>query len=90
MIRWGKVTEINKETLTLELQSLKKGKNRYVLTKLMNSFPYNSEFLPGLKIGDTVAVHWQQPVKILTPQETKNLAYWTSEILETVSLPDAQ
>jgi len=93
MIRWGKVVEKNEQALKLELHSLKRGINKYVLTKLTASFSYNSEFLPGLKTGDVVAVHWQQPVKILTNKEVKNLAYWTTEILEAleaVPLSEAQ
>lgn len=84
MIRWGKVQKIFNDSAEVCLYSLKQKDGSYKLIRLKKTIPFNTEFTPGLKIGDTVAVHWQQIVKILTKNEEKNLSIWTAAVLETV------
>jgi len=84
MIRWGQVKKISKNRLTISLNSLEEVDKKFKLKLITASFSYHSDFLPNLKIGDTVAVHWLQVVKILTPKETKNLSHWTKLTLDTV------
>ncbi len=43
-----------------------------------------SIFLPNLKIGDVMAVHWGQAVKILTPKEAAQLEFWTQEVINSL------
>lgn len=84
MVRWGKVIKLISGELTVKLNSLIKNGDKYEITKSEETFEFRKDFLPGLKTGDTVAVHWKQAVKILTPEEAKNLNYWTNRILRTV------
>lgn len=84
MVRWGKVEKIGKEKLVVKLNSLKKSKKGYILTTKKGSFNYRKDFLPGLKIGDIVAVHWKQVVKKLTKNEADKLQRWTKEVVKVV------
>lgn len=83
MVRWGEVQKIEDGHLKLELNSLLKDK-QFKLTKTQEEFDFRADFLPQIKVGDTVAVHWKQVVKILTAEEIKNLNYWTRKILKTI------
>lgn len=84
MVRWGKVEKIVGETAVLSLNSLKETKlGHFGLKTLRKTVPYNPLFVPGLKIGDTVAVHWKFLVKILTKREEKNLDFWTREVIKS-------
>jgi hypothetical protein len=84
MIRWGEVLKIGREDLTVKINSLKKTKDHYKLVQKEENFSYHPDFLKGIKPGDTLAVHWQQPIKILTEKEKENLTYWTKETLESL------
>jgi hypothetical protein len=86
MIRWGTVQHLSKKGAIVALNSLKaKGKSSYSLTQVKTSVPFSPKFTPGIKIGDTVAVHWNLVVKILTQNEEKNLTFWTNKILQPFS-----
>ncbi|MCL4378704.1 MAG: DUF6390 family protein, partial [Actinobacteria bacterium] len=71
MIRWGKVERIKDNKLEINLNSLKQGNKNYQLTTNKESLPFDSKILPNLKNGDTVAVHWNMAIKILTKDEEK-------------------
>lgn len=83
MIRWGKVVKIEDEILTANLRSLENFGKTYKVVMLKKQASFLPEFLPKLKIGDTVAVHWNQAVKILTAKEEKSLMFWTKKVLKT-------
>jgi hypothetical protein len=83
MIRWGTVQSLSKKEAAVKLNSLKfKKSSAYSLTQIQTTIPFNPKFTPGLKVGDTVAVHWGLIVKILNKQEEKNLAFWTGKVLQ--------
>lgn len=84
MIRWGKVEKIGKTKLRVNLNSLKKLRGKYQLTQKSGVFPYLPNLLPGLKIGDSVAVHWKQAVKKLSTSEIIKLKKWTKEVLNVI------
>jgi hypothetical protein len=86
MVRWGKVTSLKNNSLKVDLHSLKAEKNYYRLHVKAATFPFRSDFLPRLKVGDHVAVHWQQVVKVLNSREVKNIDYWTRQTLSSVAL----
>ena len=52
-----------------------------MIQKLEN-IPFDEKLVPDLKAGDSVAVHWNMVVKILTNEEEKNLKFWTKKIIE--------
>ncbi|MFH1407462.1 MAG: DUF6390 family protein [Patescibacteria group bacterium] len=81
MIRWGKVAEISGEKVFLDIAVLECQKGDYKLKNRQEDLKFYPPFLPGLKAGDMVAVHWKQAVKILTKEEEKNLFFWTEKIL---------
>jgi hypothetical protein len=83
-IRAGKVLEIDARWLMLDVRYLKIEKNRYGLDNRREKFEYRKDLVKGLRIGDTVAVHWRQVVKKLTLREQKNLEFWTKEALKSV------
>lgn len=83
MIRWGKVTTIDKERMAVNLNSLSKNKTGYSLTVSSQTFAYRSGFLPKVAAEDTVAIHWRQVVKKLTKTEVSNLEFWTNEVITT-------
>jgi hypothetical protein len=83
MIRWGKVQKISGNNAFVNLNSLKrKGKNSYALAKVQASIPFNLKFTPNLKVGDTVAVHWNLIVKILNKIEENNLKSWSERVCQ--------
>ncbi len=83
MVRWGKVNSITNNTADVTLNSLEKRKNKYGLVLVKETQPFIPKFLPNLKIGDVVAVHWKLITKILNSKEEKNLIYWTKEVLNS-------
>lgn len=84
MFRWGKVEKINKKAAKVTLNSLRELKDGYKLIQLKETHPFNKDLVPGLKIGETVAVHWNQVIKKLTKDEIKKLTFWTNEVLESL------
>lgn len=84
MIRWGKVTAVDMAGLcaTVELNSLEKVGEGYGLTKISGEYPFIAGFLPGLKVGDTVTVHWNLITKVLTKTEVAKIGFWTGEVLK--------
>ncbi len=82
MIRWGEVMKLDDKMALIRLNSLKEKKQAFVLYKKEETIPFLSQLLPELKVGDTVTVHWNMTVKILTKDEEKNLEYWTEEVLK--------
>jgi hypothetical protein len=83
MIRWGKIQSLSKNIAKVELNSLKiNNKKSYSLTLINQSVPFDSKIVPDLKIGDSVAVHWNMIIKILTGNEENNLETWTKKVIK--------
>lgn len=85
MVRWGKVIRINKNTLKLDLCSLRISKGVYKITQKEETIPYHPGFLFGVKKGDTVAVHWNQAVKILDENEQNHIYKWSGIVLKSIN-----
>lgn len=81
MFRWGKIFKIQDSRFKIQIYYLN---SNFKLRTREESFR-NNLMVKGVKVGDTVAVHWQMPVKILTPEEVSDLKYWTSMVLKEVS-----
>jgi len=84
MIRWGRVESIGREKLKVCLNSLVKKGGSYGLIKRTEWVSYISDLLPGLKMGDTVSVHWGLANKKLTGSEEAKLTFWTNNVLQNV------
>ena len=85
MIRWGKVEKVNKKTAVVKLNSLKKVRGIYKRALVTETHPFVAGFVPNIKVGTTVTVHWKQIVKILTEEEIEKITYWTDEVLKTIN-----
>jgi len=85
MIRWGEVEKVNKTSVVVNLNSLKKFKGKFILTKIRETQPFVSGFIQNLKKGDVVIVHWKQVIKVLTENETKKITYWTNKVLRSIN-----
>jgi hydrogenase maturation factor len=84
MVRWGEVIEICDSDLRLKICLLEKRRQGYRLSKVEENISFRRDFLPGVRVGDVVAVHWGQAVKKLTKKEMASLEYWTTQVLESV------
>ncbi|MGI5827744.1 MAG: DUF6390 family protein [Patescibacteria group bacterium] len=85
MIRWGKVENIiSQDKVEASVFSLKATKDKYHLATIKDVFSYSSDFVPGMKKGKVVAVHWGMAVKILTQDEEEKLSFWTKRFLESL------
>jgi len=84
MFRWGKVEKMNKKEIEVTLNSLKESKSGYKLIQLKETHAFNKDFVPEIKTGITVAVHWNQVIKKLTKDEIKKLTFWTNEVLRSL------
>ena len=83
MVRWGKISSISGNSAEVTLNSLEKKMGKYSLALVKETHPFIQGFLPNLKVGYTVAVHWKLISKILNSKEEKNLTYWTNEVLDS-------
>jgi hypothetical protein len=83
MIRWGKVEKIIKNKAWIELNSLEK-KSGYRLVKNRQEIPFDSDITSDLKVGNSVAVHWNMIVKKLTKDEENKLFFWCKKTLEAI------
>ena len=85
MVRWGKVKKISKDVIWVDITSLTRSRRKYNIVKKIRKFPVIPGFIPRLKVGDTVAVHWKQAVKKLNEKEIQKLSHWTKEVLRYIN-----
>lgn len=83
MIRWGKVEKFSGKKMAVVLNSLKIVRQKYKLVLIRGILPFNKTFLGPIKVGDAVAVHWNQVIKILTKTEERKLSLWTENVLDS-------
>ncbi len=87
MVRWGNITKVNNSELTVVLNTLEGNLEKKSL-KIINkheTLNFNEGFTPKLKVGSTIAVHWNQVIKSLTEKEVEKIDYWTNKVLLIVS-----
>jgi hypothetical protein len=84
MIRWGEVKQIHDNHAEVSLYSLEKTKSSYNVKPKQESVQFSPEIIPGLKIGDIVAVHWNLAIKILSSDEVARLSYWTDTVIHSL------
>lgn len=80
MIRWGEVIEIKNGKAKISINSLKSKSSKDLVLK-KETFTYESNFVPNLKVKDIVAVHWNMIIKKLTEEEKGKLSFWTNEVI---------
>ncbi len=87
MIRWGEVLHVDKQKIVANLNSLEEREGRLELTKKESNVFQIPGFLTGLKVGNIIAVHWGQGVKILDNEEAAKISFWTSKVLDGFEFP---
>ena len=85
MIRWGKVVRKNNNTLRLNLCVLRTSRGVFKFTQNQETIQFNPGFLPNLKTGDTIAVHWNYAVMTIDENQTKNIILWSEKVLEFIN-----
>ena len=81
MIRWGRVQKITGDEVVVKLKSLRDIRIKYELTNLLSTITTGTKLVPQVKVGNVIAVHWNQIIKTLEPREEQNLAFWTNQVL---------
>lgn len=79
MVRWGEVTKVEDEQVTVELHSLVTESEIGVSSVTVDYMP---EFLPEVGLGDIVALHWKAAVMRLDEGQVENLEKWTRRLVE--------
>jgi len=83
-VSWGRVKKIDKQ-LTVQYQPLNKKKNKYILGRLkIKKINFNKKFLRKIKIGDTISIHWNQAIEVLSQKQIDNLKRYTQKTLNNI------
>lgn len=91
-IGWGRVTKIKNQNpalseveglkLIVRYQPLVRRDKRFVFGKIIKKeVEWDKDFIPEIKIGDMVSLHWNQAIEILSQREVKNLKKYTQQTL---------
>ena len=83
-IGWGKIIKLNPLTLStnqLTMNHKQLTLSQPVIKQLKIDYKGKS-FLQNLKIGDRVSFHWGFVCDILTPQQVKNLEFYTQKAID--------
>ncbi|MCG2809577.1 MAG: DUF6390 family protein, partial [Candidatus Portnoybacteria bacterium] len=84
-ISWGKI--IKQKPTTVEYQPLERKNKDFVLGRpVVKKVNWNKDFVPELKIGNLVSLHWDTIVEVLTEKETKMLQDYTRLTLITLCM----
>lgn len=84
MIRWGEILKINGKEVVINLHQLEFEDGKYNLTRKRETLQIDLRFVPEVKIGDKISIHWGVANKILTQMEVKNLKKWTKKVLNAI------
>jgi len=85
MIRWGKVTSIDKGKVRVEISSLQDSSQHHILTHESISAHIHPDFSPRIKAGDLVTAHWGVVNAKLTKMQSQNISFWTHQVLDALS-----
>jgi hypothetical protein len=83
MVRWGKVEKLVGNATEVILNSIRKETNKYTLILNRETLQYNPKFLPKLKVGDSIVVHWNQIIKAINGREEELLSKYTKNALKS-------
>lgn len=90
-IGWGKVMRYKKgETentnkVIVEYQSLRKRKRKYFLGKPIHKIVFwDKKFIPKIKTGDIVAIHWNYIIQTLNVKDLVNLKNYTQITIDSL------
>ena len=84
-ISHGIVQDIVGDHLVVKTDSVAKDSTGYILKDDIKNVVYHPDFMPGLKKGDTVALHWGYACMRLTDKQASNLDKYTRKILDIIN-----
>jgi hypothetical protein len=91
-ISWGKVIEIrnqkvkSKTGVVIEYQPIQKKGKKYFLAKLIRKLVFwNRNFIPEIKKGDMVAIHWNYIIQTLNKRDFTNLKKYTKITIDSLN-----
>lgn len=82
-ISWGQVKELENDKVLVEYQPLIRKKGKFALGSLIaKEVKWNKDFVPKMRKGDKVSIHWDTVIEIISGKELKNLEKYTLMIME--------
>lgn len=84
-ISWGRVKKIKDKKIIVEYQPLIKKKKFQLDQPVKKEIVWNKNFLPKIKIGDWISVHWNQPIQILDKKELISLKKYTQRTINSLN-----
>ena len=85
-ISWGKVKERDKNGIIIEYQPLQKKNKRYFLGEPIDKFVFwDKNFIPKIKIGDWISIHWNHAIQILNKKDLTNLKKYTKITIDSLN-----
>ena len=85
-IGWGRVRKVISNKLKVTSKPLILGKRMRLGEEIEREISWDKKIVSKVKIGDWVSFHWGQACEILTPQEVRNLEYYTQKTIDLVNL----
>jgi hypothetical protein len=83
---WGKVVEISANSMLVESQSVVLKKGKYVIgPDEKETAVYLDTFLPKVKKGDLVALHWGFACMVLNKEQAENMKKYTQKTLDVLN-----
>lgn len=82
-VSWGEVLKVKKGEILVSRKPLKFGRKISLGDPVERTIHWNNDFLPEIKEGDWISVHWNYAVEKISPAQVKNLAKYTQRISKT-------
>ena len=85
-IGWGRVIKIKNEKLKMKNCSLKLKNGKYYLAKeSLKEIGWEKSFVPQVKVGDMVSLHWGRACQVLNKNDVEDLEKYTRMNIEAVN-----
>ena len=91
-VTWGKILSLSGKSATISRHSLgkKAGKLMLVLKRSRVALEKNGvRFVPALRTGDTVSIHWGMAIERLTPAQSAALERYTRKNINALNAASA-
>ncbi len=85
LIRWGKITNISPQKAKANAFRLSLSADRLSLTKKDESFHFDPQIVPSLKIGDIICTHWGEVCMKLDRKQKNELEKYTKMVIEALN-----
>lgn len=82
-VSWGKVKEIKGDSVAVEYQPL--SDKLQLVEVIEKEVAWEKAFLPQLKAGDWVSIHWNHLIQIINEEDLANLKKYTQITLDSLN-----